>query len=467
MATYYVDFTGGLDTNDGLTATTAWKTVTKVVAEMATYVPDDKILFKYGETFGGVQLAISCSGTNGHPITFGAYGDPGDGLPVIDGEDTVTCVQANNQSRLRFENIYAYQGLNSGFQFNTCTYIDVVDCRASDAGNDNLIFITECAFCLVDGGSYHDAYPREGTTLISGIEVADGSHDIDIIGARVYTNGTVANNGYGITIHSHATTGLPYNVRVLNCEIYSNFANGIQVYAQDSDATFDTNNVIAGNQIYDNVLDGIRVFQNNGHYPAGVDIVGNRCINNVRYQLWLEGDNSEVYYNTFAEFDGAGRAVILDECIGVNFYNNVSYANPWDSQRPIYIQGARTDGVNVKNNLFWCFDDAGVIAGTAAGATTNVVFDYNSYYHSDPTANRWIWGGAFMNFAAWQAAGRDTHGQAGVDPLIRNETEFDFRLFPQSPCVNVGEEVGVWYRGHPDIGIGYKPVLHKGFAFIE
>jgi hypothetical protein len=45
--TYYVDFTGGLDSNNGTSTGTAWKTVAKVNA--SSFSAGDNVLFKRGE----------------------------------------------------------------------------------------------------------------------------------------------------------------------------------------------------------------------------------------------------------------------------------------------------------------------------------------------------------------------------------------------------------------------------------
>ena len=68
---YYVDQTGGLDANDGLSVGAAWKTVAKVNATALAI--DDQVLFKRGETWAE-QFTPTFSGTSGHPIILGAYG---------------------------------------------------------------------------------------------------------------------------------------------------------------------------------------------------------------------------------------------------------------------------------------------------------------------------------------------------------------------------------------------------------
>lgn len=68
---FFVDFTGGLNTNNGTSSGTAWKDLTKVNA--TTFVAGDLIQFKRGETFTGT-LTINNSGTSGNPIRYTAYG---------------------------------------------------------------------------------------------------------------------------------------------------------------------------------------------------------------------------------------------------------------------------------------------------------------------------------------------------------------------------------------------------------
>ena len=71
-ATYYVDFTTGLDSDSGLTEALAWKTLVKVRGR--TFQPGDSILFKRGETWTAENLTFLSSGTAAAPILYGAYG---------------------------------------------------------------------------------------------------------------------------------------------------------------------------------------------------------------------------------------------------------------------------------------------------------------------------------------------------------------------------------------------------------
>jgi hypothetical protein len=70
-ATFYVDATGGVDTNDGLSPAAAWKTVAKVNG--STFSAGDQILFKRGQVWNE-SLVPPSSGVSGNPIVFDAYG---------------------------------------------------------------------------------------------------------------------------------------------------------------------------------------------------------------------------------------------------------------------------------------------------------------------------------------------------------------------------------------------------------
>jgi hypothetical protein len=70
-ATFYVDAAVGVDTNDGLSTATAWKTVAKVNG--STFAAGDQILFKRGGVWNE-SLVPPSSGASGNPIVFDAYG---------------------------------------------------------------------------------------------------------------------------------------------------------------------------------------------------------------------------------------------------------------------------------------------------------------------------------------------------------------------------------------------------------
>jgi hypothetical protein len=85
-ATYYMDFTGGSDSNDGLSTGAAWKNLSKI--QSSSFAAGSQILFKRGETWRGQWLQFPSSGSAGSPILISDYGTGA--LPIIDGSTAVT-----------------------------------------------------------------------------------------------------------------------------------------------------------------------------------------------------------------------------------------------------------------------------------------------------------------------------------------------------------------------------------------
>ena len=83
---YYISTGSGNDANSGLSATTAWKTITKLNS-FTGLVAGDAVLFNRGETFYG-SIIVNKSGSSGNPIVYGTYGTGAN--PVITGFTTVS-----------------------------------------------------------------------------------------------------------------------------------------------------------------------------------------------------------------------------------------------------------------------------------------------------------------------------------------------------------------------------------------
>ena len=71
---YYLDSAAGSDSNDGMSPSTAWKTLTKING--VTFQPGNKLCLKAGGSWTG-QLAPKGSGTSAAPIVIDQYGESG------------------------------------------------------------------------------------------------------------------------------------------------------------------------------------------------------------------------------------------------------------------------------------------------------------------------------------------------------------------------------------------------------
>jgi len=86
--TYHVS-TSGLDSNNGTSQATAFKSVSKV--NSLNLVAGDSVLFKCGDTWQGESLDISKSGTTANKITFGSFPTANcANKPVLSGSKSIT-----------------------------------------------------------------------------------------------------------------------------------------------------------------------------------------------------------------------------------------------------------------------------------------------------------------------------------------------------------------------------------------
>ena len=83
--TFFVDSDGGIDTNDGLSEQSAWKTLSRIPIERI--IPGTTILLRSGG-FWNEKLKIAASGTVSAPIVIGSYGSGSS--PVLSGARDVT-----------------------------------------------------------------------------------------------------------------------------------------------------------------------------------------------------------------------------------------------------------------------------------------------------------------------------------------------------------------------------------------
>jgi hypothetical protein len=445
MATYYVDATNGDNAKDGLSEANAWKTVAKVNA--ADLQPGDAVLFKRGETWIGTSLTIPASGEAGSPIRFADYGSGA--KPIIDGNDAVVPVVANGKSYLEFENIEVTQGVSAGFSFTTCSYVDLVNCHSHDNGNDGVLFMTACHHCTVTGGEFYNGYQGEVGAFISGLEIADGGHDITFRDVKCYDNDGQA---CGITIHSHDGTELPYNLTIEGAECYGNAKHGIQILKQDDTADEDRNIVLRRCHFHDNTEAGLRIYKAAGasNYPDGITVERCECYGNGTYALFCQADNVTVRHSVFADTDS-----YFYEAQDVTVYN-CTFHNSVVASGALYWGGARSANFTMRNCIIQCEVLGQLIGGVYTGCgVTGWDVDYNLWRRSAGTeaSTHFYYQGSNYNFADWKTqTGGDAHSEYGDASFVDAEND-NYHVTSDSPAVDAGTDVGLPYAGSaPDIG---------------
>lgn len=426
---FYVSASGS-DSNDGISQSTPWKTISMV--NSGSYVSGDQILFHGGDSFSG-GIALTSANASDH-LTISTYGS---GTAAI-ASGQLPCVSLINLSAATISNL---QCTGSGVFSNTAYGIVVVN---SLAGNTRLI----------------------GPAITNNIVTGYGDDGIEVAGA----NGTSGFDGITITSNQvHDTTGSEANV--------NNDSACIRVIANPAypNPTAHTNVDIEKNTVY-NCPGQAPASNNTGSGILISTVTGATIANNVVYHtgtlnatcggpngIWaysaanvvmkfnetydnetnlnaggcdgngfdLDGGvtNSIVEYNYSHDNFGADFLVYAyhdstqPQWSGNSFRYNIGQ----NSARAFLI--ANDDSLSMTNCFIYnnTLYDPVAILGVNARASINCVFANNIFYRAGSSPSNilnvpnpssilmvgndyanggsYIWGGVtYSSFAAWQAA---------------------------------------------------------------
>ena len=368
--TYYIDATGGNDSNDGLSEETAWKTIAKV--NSMNFNPADLILFKRGENWQE-QLTVSSSGSSDNPITYGAYGNGN--KPIINCASTIsgwiqatpiiyTTSVATEPPQVFFNGIrgtpVALDQIDSEHEWNWTSNMlhiystsnpDTAGLEIEVSNKEFAIYIDSMSYITIKDIACKGAGIQDGPS--AGIFLVN-TNNVILDNLTVYDNA-----GSGIFIYSDSA-GAGKNNIVCNCTVYNtigtrfsinngyNLGCGIQLWTPSPG--YGGNNKICGNTVY-----------KNGDHGIGLEFSNNMISNNVAYQNGRSGisisaehssgnivERNTVYQNCQNE----------DDVFGINLFwvgnNNIVRYNIVHDQHVLPVGegflygsgGIRVDGVS-------------------------------------------------------------------------------------------------------------------------
>jgi len=512
MANYYVDQTLGDDSNPG-TITQPWKTISKV--NSTSFSPGDSVYFKRGEVWRET-LIIPSSGSDGNPITFGAYGT-GD-KPKISGADVVTGWSGPDENGEYYK---------SGF--TTVPKIVLRDGSRISKGMVGSLGVDEWGY---DSGTLYLGFDPTGYTIEAGQRTSpvtiNGKSYITVQDITIYGGNNRADMdaaGGNICIYSTST-----NIFLSNITSYACHFSGIGVGGSNvSDITI--SNVV----VYDTLAAGIR-------FASGVtnSTLSNFLVHDCAMlpsddgaggdgggiEVTTDCDNIDIFcgevYNTGAGLTssqkpdpgiaiyqstnidvtrvkihncyGGGayyRSVTSGKSCSGNFTYNIVYNNgDLSVTSDTVLYGLRLGGVdggkvtvNVYNNVF-ASNRCEVVGSTGkmgmvyVGSYSNIEFknnilkdpigDYSYYvltsgtsvtytasnncYYTTGNNNRWSWAWSDKTNLSDWQSASGETNSLNLDPSFVDPDNGDFHLKVGSPCIDAGTDVGL------DRDFDYNPV---------
>lgn len=288
----------------------------------------------------------------------------------------------------------------------------------TDSGKDNLFYNNDI---------HHNAYGFNAY-----LSVATSGHENYVRANRVYNN-TVD----GINIRANYFI-VEYN------DVHDNgtatiAGDGIHIYTSDNVEGKGQHNIIRYNKSYNNI----------GLPPDGMGII---------IDQWT--DYNDVYYNVV--YGNGGPGIMSYDANHVNIYNNVSYSNnvvhsvgTEESEIILSSVDNSSDNITLKNNIAYATETdvyAIKVASYYIGKTVSIT---NNLWYAPNSENFYYWNNAAGNtLATWNAL-TEVGTDLNADPLFISTTTPDFRLQPNSTCINAGVDVGLIadYEGRPIGGI--------------
>lgn len=494
--TYYISAAGS-DSNDGLSASTAWKSVARVNAH--SFKPGDVILFRKGDIFRET-LVMSSDGAPGNPITISSYGsgeNPVFSIPLITNwthqgggvyraamdtheftgvwEDNVpvqpkASSRALSNGRWFQDGTYLYYRPSSGTPANH--KVSAVKRIASfDSGitvsDRKYITITDLSFYGVPAGvfSIDEAGGTEGIVVrncdfrycqsaILMLPNENNNRQAIIDGNYFYRN----HNAVRMYTASARTPGAQINGQNLNCQIINNemeengtidgstpWDYGFSDYEAIGLQNF-SDGLIADNYIHDGFALGVIFYNLPGMTSDDNIITRNRFFDNDKVPFFLTGENAA----SAADFSFNGNMISHNIFVGNEMDGNpaIWFDQGRSARRMNYfvnnvcvgekhqIQIGRSDipiYFTIRNNIFYGVDFNLWIYGHDEPSHLNL--DYNIYY-SNPN---WGWGvgGDVWNHAEAKRRGYEIHSKM-MDPQFVDVANRDFRLTENSPAIDAG-----------------------------
>jgi len=385
LATNYHVSPTGSDSNNGLTNTTPFKTLSKSVSSLKS----GDTLFLNG-TFNETLNLNSKSGSTGNPITISNL--PGT-KPVVNGQYTRSTILLNNAKYINLNGITFTYSSSYGLESDGSNNISINHCETSYSKNGGFIFRNGSNISVDNSNIHHSnqlgtsaSHEAVSFANIDGFEIQNsqihdgGEEGVDAkygsINGKIHHNKVYSNRGPNIYIDGASFIDI-YNNEVYITTTTSNDKSNITLAVED--LSHKVSNINIFNNIIRNALGG------------------------ASFYVDPDLEQSTIKFSN------------------INIYNNLFYQNT--SRGAVRLAGFSNQITNlkVKNNIFWenktNFDN-----------TTVPTIDFN-IFSTSPTTSK--------------PAGTNAKTYASIGFVNETAPSLNFRLTSSSPAINAGTNTGI------------------------
>ncbi|MFK7694329.1 Ig-like domain-containing protein [Paenibacillus sp. HJGM_3] len=360
---YYVDSSGGDDSNAGTDPGSAWKTLDKVNA--TTFQPGDTILFKAGGVWTGT-LSPKGSGSAGSPIKIDMYGTGN--KPLIAGAGAASAVYFYNQEQWELRNLE-------------------ITNDAATAGVRRGIHL--------DGSSGTWTNPKVYQHFVF--------ENLDIHNVKGNVGSDYAHNG-GIIVWGTAWDYHVSDVTINNCKIYS--VDSVGIYLNGAQTKYSTGLKVTNNLIYDVAADGAFVLNTtNGLIENNIVHDTHVRASGYHVPLWVfSAKNNVIQFNEVYNTAAGGDAMAFDadyNSDGTIIQYNYSHNNAGGGFL-VVNDGTKTSNFNTNAVIRYNIsqNDSGAVFNFNGTPDTTYVYNNTVYLPRTSQAkviNHSNWGGYAKN----------------------------------------------------------------------
>lgn len=459
LTLYYVDGVGGLDTNDGLSAGTAWQTTAKVSGFAFSTNSAIVVQFKGGQTYADWTITQNRNAGNYFKVT--SYGA---GKATFAGGPSTGSFYFTDQGGIWFDNVIAAQlGWDTAAASGASSFIRITNCTLSqgtyfggDSGTAGYSNVVISGNTFTAGGvSTYGSSPAmaAGTRVQFAFQILNNT--IDGAGAQL---GIQIGGANGVTISGNTLTNVKdyHGIWCYGTDNFTITGNTVSLTVNPAAHTADgngiaadedtTNGVIERNLTYNNMGAGfiLSAFAQAGNANNGrIDTV------KVRNNISINDCSGTVMVASFQLSSNTGLATVN---AAVN--NNTIYQSrpgKWcfaTTQTPITAR--------VSNNVFYTWGGAsGAITTNGAVNPSNCLFTGNCYYGK---SNAVLWNNVtYSGPDTWRTAIATQEDLSGAPAYIMA----DPRLL--GPGTTVAADYNV-QAGSPVLGTGLNLTALFGIA---